>query len=151
MDSREYGAVMTPKDYLTVAEVADELEMTPSGVYKLIQRGRLKAIRKTAHGTRIARIALDAYLRRVAGEEPLPIASMGAGEQSLSDLRAEFERETGRTPEQWQRLWKDDRIEDTHANMIWTVRSLALNAAEAEGAFRAGQNPLLMAAFSRTS
>lgn len=142
---------MTPKDYLTVAEVADELEMTPSGVYKLIQRGRLKAIRKTAHGTRIARIALDAYLRRVAGEEPLPIASVGDGNPSLSDLRAEFERETGRTPEQWQRLWKDDQIEDTHANMIWTVRSLALNAAEVEGASQAGQSPLLMAAFSRIS
>jgi excisionase family DNA binding protein len=95
---------MTKTAYLSVAEAATELGITRSGVYKLIQRGRLRAIRKTAHGTRISRLALDAYRRRLQ-ESPPVVASFLAAEANLDELRADFARKTGMTPLEWERRW----------------------------------------------
>lgn len=46
---------------LTVAEVADQLQMTPDGVYKLIQRGKLEAVRISERKTRIPESAFNRY------------------------------------------------------------------------------------------
>jgi excisionase family DNA binding protein len=123
---------MTKTAYLSVAEAATELGITRSGVYKLIQRGRLRAIRKTAHRTRISRLALDAYRRRLQ-ESPPVVASFLAAEANLEELRADFARETGMTPHEWERRWKAEEIADTNENMRRTVRALALRVAETEG------------------
>lgn len=119
---------MQPQPYLTVPEVASELGLTPSGVYKLIKRGRLKAIRRTERGLRVSRLALDAYRRAVERD-----AFVDRGPQlegSLGDLRADFEREAGLSPEEWERRWKADELDDSAENMRFTVRALGLRAEE---------------------
>jgi Nucleotidyltransferase domain. len=51
--------------YLTVAEVATELNMSPDGAYKIIKRGKLQAVRRSERGIRVSMVALDAYRRRL--------------------------------------------------------------------------------------
>lgn len=114
--------------YLTVLEVAEELGITKGGVYKLIERGKLKAIRRTERGIRVSRLALDAYQRRIqAGERDTPTAD---GPADLAELREQFEHETGHSPLEWERRWKADTLEDSPENMRLTIRALALRAAE---------------------
>lgn len=136
--------------YLTVAETAEVLGISSSGVYKLIQRGRLRAIRRTAHGTRISRLALDAYRRRLEGNVP-PFAAVAAAPVELEQLLTDFMRQTGVAPSEWERRWKADEIEDTAENMRHTVKALALRAAEKEqeGTSTRNVDPLLVAAFTQ--
>lgn len=119
---------MQPQPYLTVPQVASELGLTPSGVYKLIKRGRLKAIRRTERGLRVSRLALDAYRRAVEGEVVVDGGSQSEASSS-GDLRADFERETVVSPEEWERRWKADELDDSAENMRLTVRALGLRAA----------------------
>lgn len=121
---------MQQSPYLTVADVASELGITPGGVYKLIERGKLKAIRRTERNVRVPRLALDAYRRRVqAGHNADWHLEDDAVD--LRVLRAEFERETGMSPADWEGRWKDDAFEDTPENMGLAIRALALRPAEA--------------------
>jgi len=55
--------------YLTVPQVAAELDISTDGVYKLIKRGKLPAIRRSERGIRISRVAFDAYQRRLRNSE----------------------------------------------------------------------------------
>jgi excisionase family DNA binding protein len=112
--------------YLTAAEVAAELGISRHGVYKLIERGKLKAIRRSERNLRVSRLALDAYRRRLNNGAP------AVEVVDTVDVPAEvaaFERETGMSPVEWERRWKADRIEDTAENMRLTIRALALRAA----------------------
>ena len=113
--------------YLTVGEVAAELEMTNDGVYKLIKRGKLEGVRRSERGLRVPQEALADYQRRLV-ERPRAVS---VELTSSSRARADFEADTGISPAEWQRRWKTDEIEDTVDNMILTVRALALMAAEA--------------------
>src|SRR4051812_49982873 len=104
----------TRDSHMTVPEVAKALQMSPDGVYKLIRRGKLKAVRISERKTYVSRLALDAYRRRLNGGGPdtrRPQSSV-----SVADLRQEFERETGYNPEDWVAEWKDERIEDSAEN-----------------------------------
>lgn len=132
---------MSASEYLTVAEVAAELGITTHGVYKLIERGKLKAIRRTERNIRVSRLALDAYGRRVNGEMP---AIEVENRTDLSTLLGEFEQETGTSPAEWERRWKADEIEDTADNMRLAIRALALLAAE-----RGSDDPIVAAALGR--
>jgi excisionase family DNA binding protein len=134
--------------YLTVPQVAAELDMTPDGVYKLIKRGRLPAIRRSERGIRVARVALAAYLRRLQGEvsdaraqevNPQEL-SMDVDRLNVDRLRTEFERETGLSPGEWERRWKADKLEDSAANMRLAIRALSLLAAEQQR-LDSGQEP----------
>jgi excisionase family DNA binding protein len=127
--------------YLTVPQVAAELDMSPDGVYKLIKRGRLPAIRRSERGLRVSRVALAAYLRRLRQSEIRPqqgevaqseVADVRAREVGLDvdRLRAEFERETGLSPREWERRWKADELEDTAEHMRLVIRALGLLVAE---------------------
>lgn len=112
------------RGHLTVPEVASELAMTPDGVYKLIRRGKLKAVRVSERKTYVSRPALDAYRRRINGETPdlrRPVSEL-----SLDELREGFEKETGLSPEEWIAQWKRDRIEDSAENMQLLVRAVGL-------------------------
>lgn len=101
--------------YLTVPEVATELDISPAGVYKLIQRGKLPAIRRSERGLRVSRLALTAYQRRLQnGFKPPEVVVQ---DTTLEELRATFERETGLSPEEWERRWRADEFEDSAANM----------------------------------
>jgi excisionase family DNA binding protein len=113
--------------YLTVAEVAAELEMTNDGVYKLIRRGKLEGVRRSERGLRVPQEALADYQRRlIKRPHTVSIELTGA-----SNARADFEAATGVSAAEWQRRWKADEIEDTIDNMLLTIRSLVLLVAEA--------------------
>jgi excisionase family DNA binding protein len=137
-----------PGAYLTVPQVAAELDMSPDGVYKLIKRGRLPAIRRSERGLRVSRVALAAYLRRLRQREvglreggvlqgdvavDVPDAQAreeGEANANLAQLRAELERETGLSPHEWERRWKADELEDSAENMRLAIRALGLLVAE---------------------
>lgn len=110
--------------YLTVAEVAGMLEMTPDGVYKLIKRDKLPALRLSERGLRITRWALEAYRDSLDGRGPQP---RPAEDTFDSDgLLAAFEEQTGMSPEDWIVAWKRDAVPDTAENNALLVQALAL-------------------------
>jgi len=115
--------------YLTVPQVAAELDISTDGVYKLIKRGKLPAIRRSERGMRVSRVAFDSYQRRLRHREttttPTPKPNI-----DVDLLNAEFERETGLTPRTWERRWKAGEIEDSAENMRLAIRALTLNLAE---------------------
>lgn len=113
--------------YLTVAEVAAELDMTNDGVYKLIKRGKLEGVRRSERGLRVPQAALAAYQRRLA-ERPRTVSIAFT---STAHAGAAFEAATGVSAAEWQRRWKADEIEDTVDNMILTIRALVVLVAEA--------------------
>jgi excisionase family DNA binding protein len=123
---------MTAKSaYLTVPEVAEELGISANGVYKLIQRGKLPVIRKSANKTRVSRLALDAYQRRLSGAQGVVPTHSGAA--GIHTLLRDFKKQTGMVPAEWERRWKADEIEDTAETMQLTIRALSLRAAGADG------------------
>jgi excisionase family DNA binding protein len=115
--------------YMTIPDVAARLEMTPDGVYKLIQRGHLPSVRLSARKLRVPAAALHAYLEREAIESK----ALRGPEQSAdpAKLRAEFINHTGSSPEDWLDAWKRDELEDTPENMAFLVRAVALRGAAA--------------------
>jgi len=114
-----------PDAYITVSAVADELGMSKSGVYKLIERGKLPAIRRSERGLRVPRVALDAYKRRFQGRGPsVPPAVVSTA--TLEESRAAFERETSLSPAEWERRWKAEQFEDSAENMGLAIRALGL-------------------------
>jgi excisionase family DNA binding protein len=117
--------------YLTVAEVAAELGMSTSGVYKLIQREKLGAIRLSERKTLVARIALDAYRRRLKHEPPPP-PPLVVEHVDLDVLTQEFRDATGAEPEEWMAAWKADRLEDTAENMRHMIRAFSILAGRKE-------------------
>lgn len=131
-------AINAPQDaYLTVPQVAAELSISTSGVYKLIQRDQLPALKLSARRIRITRWALDAYVARLNGHVPdtvLPDATPDA-----ERLRRRFHVDNELTPEAWVEAWKAGNVPDTAANTTLLVRALSLRqlpveASEASGA-----------------
>jgi excisionase family DNA binding protein len=114
----------TDSPYLTVAEVAGMLGMTPDGVYKLIKRDKLPALRLSERGLRVTRWALEAYRDSLNGRGPdtrLPEDTF-----DLDALRTGFEEQTGMSPEDWVAAWKGDAVADTAENNSLLVQALAL-------------------------
>ena len=114
--------------YLTIPQVATELDITTDGVYKLIKRGKLPAIRLSERGMRVSRAAFDAYQRRLHNGKT-PLVSTSGPNAEMNALHTEFERDTGLSPREWERRWKAEQIEDTAENMRLTIRALTLNLA----------------------
>jgi len=115
--------------YLTIPQVAMELDISTDGVYKLIKRGKLPAIRRSERGMRVSRAALDAYQRRLRSGETPPVSIPNTNAE-MNTLHTEFERDTGLSPHEWERRWKAEKIEDSAENMRLTIRALTLNLAE---------------------
>ena len=115
--------------YLTVPQVAAGFDISTDGVYKLIKRGKLAAIRRSERGMRVSRVALDAYQRRLR-HGITPSVSPPEPNVEMNGLHAEFERDTGLTAREWERRWKAEEIEDSTENMRLTVRALTLQLAE---------------------
>lgn len=117
------ASVLSP--YLTASEVADELGISTSGVYKLIKRGKLPAIRRSERGLRVSRLALEAYQRRLQRGGP-NIPPIRYSSKSVAESRAEFEAQTGMSPAQWERRWQAEQIEDSAENMRLAARAMSL-------------------------
>ncbi len=109
---------------LTVPQVAERLGMTPDGVYKLVQRGKLDAARVSARKTRVSQEALDAYIAQHQATVQQFRDRAPTGDSSV--LRERFLEQTGQTPEQWLAAWKRDKIADTAENGQLLVRAVAL-------------------------
>jgi hypothetical protein len=97
--------------------------MTPDGVYKLISRRKLKAVRRSERKTLVPRPVLNAYQRRLQGDQP---ATARPPSPSWPELAAVFEQETGRSPAEWVAAWKKDQIDDTIENMQLTAQALSI-------------------------
>lgn len=115
--------------YLKVSEVAAELDISPDGVYKLVKRGKLPAVRRSERGMRVSRAALDAYRHRLQHGEVAVTAVPEIGPEA-EELRVRFQSETGLEPDEWMRRWKADELEDSAENMQMTLRALSLMVAE---------------------
>jgi excisionase family DNA binding protein len=115
--------------YLNVPEVAAELDISSDGVYKLIKRGKLPAVRRSERGVRVSRVALDAYKRRLQhGDIAVPKVPRIGGE--TEDSHAGFAADTGLHPREWTRRWKAEELDDSAENMRLTLRALSLLVAE---------------------
>jgi excisionase family DNA binding protein len=117
-------ASTTGNPYLTVAEVAATLGISTDGVYKLIKRGKLPALRLSERGVRVTRWALEAYRESLNGGGPdtrLPDDTFAP--EALSSA---FEEQTGMSPDDWAAAWKSDRIADSAENNALLVQALAL-------------------------
>ena len=115
--------------YLPIPQVAVELDISTDGVYKLIKRGKLPAIRRSERGMRVSRAALDAYQRRLHNGD-MPSAFTPKPNTDMNTLHTEFERDTGLSPREWERQWKAEEIEDTTENMRLTIRAMTLHLAQ---------------------
>lgn len=118
----------TKPGFLTVEQVARELELSKDGVYKLIKRGKLKAIRLSERNIRISDVALAAYRRRVSrgDTDPADVALAPHESRTYQELLGAFVHDTGHTPEQWCEAWKRDDLEDSPENQRRTMSALAL-------------------------
>ena len=114
----------TDSPYLTITEVADTLGITTDGVYKLIKRDKLPALRLSERGLRVTRWALEAYRESLNGGEP--DTSLPDDTFDLDELSLAFEEQTRMSPEDWVTAWKHDEVEDTAANNALLVQALAL-------------------------
>jgi excisionase family DNA binding protein len=116
--------VTDPGDLLTVAEVAARLQMTTDGVYKLIQRGKLKATRVSERKTRVPSAALAEYeaVTQAWVERYLDESAASITEQP----EVSFTATTGMTPEAWLAAWKRDEIKDSTENMQLLAHAAAL-------------------------
>jgi excisionase family DNA binding protein len=111
--------------YLNISEVALELEISSDGVYKLIKRGKLPAVRRSERGMRVSRISLDAYKHRLQHGD-VAVAIVPEISRDGEDSCAGFVRETGLHPSEWTRRWKADELDDSAENMRLTLRALSL-------------------------
>lgn len=114
-------------DFLTVPEAAQRLGMTPDGAYKLIQRGKIDAVRLSERKLRVPTASFDRYVvelqRRI--KRDFVNHSMASAEQ----LRQDFVADIGSTPEAWLAAWKRDEIEENIENLQILVRATNARAA----------------------
>ena len=108
--------------YLTVPQVAGELQMDVSAVYKMCKAHELPSVR-FGKSVRIPRLAYERYLKRLEGEGPEPPTPNMADAQ---DDREGFRYATGQDPETWIEEWRSGSIADTPENTRLAIRALAL-------------------------
>lgn len=109
---------------LTVPEVADELGMTANGVYKLIQRGQLGAVRPAARKTRVPRAVLDSF--KAAQQAKVDTFTGRQRTGDIDELRAAFLADAGLTPEAFLDAFKAGRVPDTAETMQTLTHAAAL-------------------------
>ncbi|HUN78374.1 MAG TPA: helix-turn-helix domain-containing protein [Solirubrobacteraceae bacterium] len=111
--------------YLTVPQVASELQMDVSAVYKMCKTQQLPSVR-FGKSVRVPRLAYERYLQRLEGRHlKLP-------EHDPSDSRDQregFRDATGYDPETWIDRWRSGSIPDTPENTRLAVRALGLRDA----------------------
>lgn len=127
----------TTGQLLTVADVAERLEMTNDGVYKLIQRGKLDAVRLSARKTRVSAQSLERYMQATqAWVDRYLDAQPRIDVQTLREM---FTAEAEMSPEDWLAAWKRDEIEDTAENMRLLAHAAALVSNQSAAATPAEQ------------
>ena len=109
--------------------------MSPGGVRKLIARGKLAALKLSAHKTVITRGALESYKSRegLATEWRAFDDSQASVETfSVAELREKFESEIGESPESYVQRWRTGEIDDSPLGMRTLSEASLILVSEAE-------------------
>jgi excisionase family DNA binding protein len=118
----------TESRYLTVKQVAHELQLDESTVYKKCDSGEFPSI-KMGKAVRIPRLALERHLHALEGPKPLSEDERESAQFDSQAVLAQFEQETRRTPAEWVDAWRRGEIEDTAENSRVAIWALALRDA----------------------
>jgi excisionase family DNA binding protein len=108
--------------YLTVPQVATELQMDTSAVYKMCKSQQLPSVR-FGKSVRIPRLAYERYLQRLEKGRPKPLEHDSPGSQ---DQLEDFRDATGHDPETWIDEWRSGSIPDTPENTRLAIHALGL-------------------------
>lgn len=109
--------------YMRVRDYARRFSLDESTVYKMIERGEIKAIRIGKKTLRIPSSELERYLEREPTAEP--------GAASLGERVAVFRKANGKDPAAFIDAWRNGEIEDTPENAEVALEALALRTAQA--------------------
>jgi excisionase family DNA binding protein len=123
--------------YLTVPQVAAELQMDVSAVYKMCKAQQLPSVR-FGKSVRIPRLAYERYLQRLESEHHKPLKRDPPDSQ---DLREDFRDATGHDPETWIDGWRSGNIPDTPENTRLAIHALGLRDAPHQRAKEAAASP----------
>ncbi len=107
--------------YMRVRDYARKFSLDESTVYKMIERGEIKAIRIGKKTLRIPSSELERYLER----EP----AGGSEAASLVERIDAFRKANGKEPDSFVDAWRSGEIEDTPENAEVALEALALRTA----------------------
>jgi len=107
--------------YMRVRDYARKFSLDESTVYKMIERGEIKAIRIGKKTLRIPSSELERYLEREPAADPDATA--------LSERAAAFREQHGKDPSAFVDAWRSGEIEDTSDNAETALEALALRTA----------------------
>lgn len=107
--------------YMRVRDYARRFSLDESTVYKMIDRGEIKAIRIGKKTLRIPSSELERYLDR----EP----TVDSEAASLEERVEAFRKANGRDPGSFVDAWRTAEIEDTAENAEIAIEALALRSA----------------------
>lgn len=116
--------------YLKVEEVAHQLSLTESAVYKMCRRGEIPSV-KFGKAVRIPVDGLRRYEQLLRGElQPTYLGDPDPPRPgTLEEQLDEFGRTAGTSPEEWIDRWRRDEILDTPENARIAIHALALRDA----------------------
>lgn len=107
--------------YIRVSDYASRFALDESTVYKMIERGEIKAIRIGKKTLRIPSRELSRYL------ESEPSAELDS--DGLDERAEAFREKTGRDPGPFVEAWRKGEIEDNAENAEIAIEALALRTA----------------------
>lgn len=107
--------------YMRVRDYARRFSLDESTVYKMIERGEIKAIRIGKKTLRIPSSELERYLER----EPAEPDGVAAVEERVEAFRTK----SGTDPGSFVEAWRKGEIEDTPENAEVAIEALALRSA----------------------
>jgi excisionase family DNA binding protein len=123
--------------YLTVPQVAAELQMDTSAVYKMCKSQQLPSVR-FGKSVRVPRLAYERYLQRLETGRPEPPGNDAPDSQ---DQREDFREATGRDPQTWIDGWRSGSIPDTPENTRLAIHALGLRDAQRQPETQAAAAP----------
>lgn len=107
--------------YMRVRDYARKFSLDESTVYKMIDRGEIKAIRIGKKTLRIPSSELERYLER---EPARDLEAVSLGEKVET-----FRKANGKDPDSYVDAWRGGEIEDTPENAEVAIEALALRTA----------------------
>ncbi|HUB72678.1 MAG TPA: helix-turn-helix domain-containing protein [Solirubrobacteraceae bacterium] len=123
--------------YLTVPQVAAELQMDVSAVYKMCKSQQLPSVR-FGKSVRIPRLAYERYLQRLEGGRPELLELESRDSQ---DRLEDFPDATGHDPDTWIDGWRSGSIPDTPENTRLAIHALGLREATRQRATQTAALP----------
>ncbi len=107
--------------YMRVRDYARRFSLDESTVYKMIERGEIKAIRIGKKTLRIPSSELERYLDRESATDLEAV--------SLKEKVQTFRKANGKEPDSFVDAWRSGEIEDTPENAEIAIEALALRTA----------------------